>query len=137
MGSLAAGSIVLGLMVIVLIPIALATWFPRAAFPITLSYVALMLVVGSHYTSFSFAEAPAAIAPVVPGRSASSADGCRRVLEISEQSGIILDRSDPGRVVVRGRIWEELPQAAKDALVGCLGSSAPGGPSGLKIVEQP
>ena len=74
-----------------------------------------------------FGPSPSA-AVSVPARNAAggSPEACAEVLRVTEQAGIVVDRSNPRRVVVRGRPWNQLPRDARDVLLACMGGGAPG-----------
>ena len=66
-----------------------------------------------------------------------AADMCGEVVRISEQGRLILDRSDPRRLVVDQALWGLLPQEVQRGLIECVESMRPaaarGGP--MRVVS--
>ena len=50
---------------------------------------------------------------------------CGEVLRVSEQGRLILDRSNPSRLVVSAAIWQRVPQEARQAIVRCAAALRP------------
>lgn len=50
---------------------------------------------------------------------------CAEVLRVSEQGGLIRDRSNPNRLVVDGSLWGRVPETARSAIVQCAESARP------------
>lgn len=44
---------------------------------------------------------------------------CEQALRAAERGQIVLDRSNPDRMVVRGQLWEQLPEDVRRALAEC------------------
>lgn len=67
------------------------------------------------------ARAQAASALPRPGslQPSDAATMCAEVVRISEQGRLIVDRSDPRRLVVDQRLWARLPEEAQAAIVEC------------------
>jgi len=75
------------------------------------------------------AEARARTAAAMPRPSqlpaGEAADMCGEVVRISEQGRLILDRSDPRRLVVDQALWARLPQEVQRGLVECAEAMRP------------
>ncbi len=54
-----------------------------------------------------------------------AADMCGEVVRISEQGRLILDRSDPRRLVVDRALWPRLPAEVQRGLVECVEAMRP------------
>lgn len=63
---------------------------------------------------------------------------CTEIMRISEQGGLVLDRSDPRQLVVEGALWVRLPTEGKDAIVQCARAMRPTvvRNSPLRVVER-
>lgn len=63
---------------------------------------------------------------------------CAQVLQVLTEARVILDRRDPGRLVVARQFWSQLPSAVRDATVACADEARPadsaGGP--IQVVER-
>ncbi|HEX8644461.1 MAG TPA: hypothetical protein VF702_11175 [Allosphingosinicella sp.] len=53
------------------------------------------------------------------------ADRCEQALAAAQRGGIVADRSDPNRLVVRRAIWDQLPDDVRGALTDCANSVRP------------
>ena len=50
---------------------------------------------------------------------------CGEVVRISEQGRLILDRSDPRRLIVDQTLWPRLPQEVQRGLIECVEAMRP------------
>ena len=50
---------------------------------------------------------------------------CAEVIRVSEQGRLILDRSNPSRLVVSQDVWQRVPQEARQAIVRCAQALRP------------
>jgi hypothetical protein len=50
---------------------------------------------------------------------------CEQALTAAERGNIVLDRSNPNRLVVDGALWPQLPQDVRGALTECADSVRP------------
>ncbi len=77
------------------------------------------------------AEARARIASALPRPSelpaAEAANMCGEVVRISEQGRLILDRTNPRRLVVAQALWSRLPAEVQRSLVECAEAMRPEG----------
>jgi hypothetical protein len=64
----------------------------------------------------ALARAPGGVADV--GR-------CEQALRAAQRGGIVVDRSDPNRLVVRAALWQQLPEDVRTALTECANSVRP------------
>jgi hypothetical protein len=60
-------------------------------------------------------------------RTAVAADVCAQMLRVSEQGQLILDRSDPARLVVSEALWPRVPSQVQRTIVDCVRSARPPG----------
>lgn len=68
--------------------------------------------------------------------SQQAAGVCAEILRISAQGRLLLDRSDPGRLVVNAELWERVPGEAQRAIVECVRNARSEGAGGpLAVVE--
>ena len=58
-----------------------------------------------------------------PGMGTTASAQCAQAVSQSEVAGLILDRRNPGRVIVNGRFWNQIPEQAQEALIYCLEQS--------------
>jgi hypothetical protein len=45
---------------------------------------------------------------------------CGEVVRLSERGRVILNRSNPQRMVVNGSLWRQLPREAQQSIVQCV-----------------
>jgi hypothetical protein len=53
-------------------------------------------------------------------QSESPENRCRKVFDILLKSGVILDRPERGRLLVRGAAWDRLPETMQNAITSCV-----------------
>lgn len=69
--------------------------------------------------------------------SPASGSLCERVLAEAQRGRLIVDRSQPGRVVVNRNLWGQLPPEVQQAITSCLDPSTPGTSAPpVEIVER-
>lgn len=135
MMTLLAVAILLAAFLIVALPGILALFRPKAAIVAAPFYLALLTAIAAHYVGFSFGGT----IPAPPKAGAGPTGLCEQAIAQSEQGGLIVNRSNPLRVVVRHELWAELPQQAKDGLITCLQMARPtqARDAPVEVVETP
>jgi len=126
--------ILLALFVLIALPGLAAITQPRAGLVAAPCYLAILAAIFLHYLGFTAGgEIPVVARPVgeVPAL-------CTRAIEQAQGGGLILDRSNPARVIVARALWAELPQQARQGLVLCLEMARPSDLQQVpvEIVEQ-
>jgi len=72
----------------------------------------------------------------IQGDAGPSEESCRQVRDRLKEIGLLLDDSNPKRVIVVGATWQQLPDPVRTAVTDCFGRLAPG-EDPVEIVEQP
>lgn len=137
MTPLLASSIALLLYSAVVVPLLLAVtnlWAGRAALALLgAGLTGLVLQQGGWLEHRSLA--PFDIRDI---ESAALSEGgqCAQVLRLLTDARIIIDRSDPVRIVVSGQLWPQLPAAVRDATMACVeeGRSGDGAQQPIEVV---
>lgn len=95
---------------------------PRVATAVIPIYVVLFMGLAIYHVGYSWSgnADPSKSPTSMAGRAGGSSSLCEQALDQLDQAGVILDRSDPLRVVVNQEFWAQLPQNAKDGLIACL-----------------
>ncbi len=79
---------------------------------------------------------PPAITLGIDDEGEISETACRQVRDRLKQAKLLLDDSDPNKVVVNGATWRQIPEQVRSAVSECFEQLAPGdGP--VTIVESP
>jgi len=65
------------------------------------------------------ARMPAAEAMPANMQTGEAAGMCGEVIRLSERGRVILNRSNPQRLVVNGSLWQQLPPEAQQSIVQC------------------
>jgi hypothetical protein len=102
-------------------------------------YGVLVMALLAWHVGFAVGPMPTGASLMRAGRSpvAPSADGCEQVLSTAERGRIILDRSNPSRLVVSESLWAQIPESVRTALVDCAASLRPEGASGpVEVVNR-
>ena len=60
-------------------------------------------------------------------------DVCAQILRVSEQGQLIVDRSDPARLVVSGALWPRVPPEVQRSIVECVKNSRPAAARGTAM----
>jgi hypothetical protein len=125
MSPLAATLIALALYVIGFAPVA---WIVRPGMEAKgpgMAFAAAILVLGVFQTGV-FARGSltsTSIARLVPDQ--STLGRCRQVIDVATQAGIVLDAAQPGKMTVKGTIWQQVPSEVRDAIASCAAQLAP------------
>lgn len=122
-----------------LAPIALAYRKPRLIAPLLWSYGVVILGTMVSQTGLLPRAVPVAVqAGPAADRHMSSAR-CDELMALLARQHVVLNSTDPNRLVVNQNLWSQLPQEARDAIVECAGAVRPAvGPgNSIQIVEQP
>lgn len=109
--------LVLALSAVILTPLAIAA--TRSSRPISMGYIALLVVIAFCGTGLL---APGKVTsvqalPVTVGR--AQTEQCTRVLQLIEEAGITIDQTDPSSPKLIGQGMESLPPEAREAIVAC------------------
>jgi hypothetical protein len=100
--------------------------------------VAVMALLAWH-VGFALGPMPTGASLVRPGTpgAAPSGDRCEQALSTAERARIILDRSNPSRLVVSQSLWAQVPEGVRTALVDCAASLRPEGAGGsVEVVNR-
>ena len=65
------------------------------------------------------ARMPAAQVQPADLQSSEAAGMCGEVIRLSERGRVILDRSNPQRLVVNNALWQQIPPEARQSIVQC------------------
>jgi hypothetical protein len=90
-------------------------------------YGALGAILLAWHVGFAVGPMPDAKALAGPTADAPSGDRCEQALVAAERGRIILDRSDPDRLVVDPTLWEQIPADMRTALTQCADTVRPVG----------
>jgi hypothetical protein len=82
------------------------------------------------HVGFAVGPMPDARALAQPTADTPSPQRCEQVLAVAERAGIILDRSNPSRLVVDPALWAQIPEEARTGLAECAESLRPSDGSG-------
>ena len=96
-------------------------------------YGALSAVLLAYYVGFSVGPMPDRAAIAGPMAGTPSSDRCAQALEAAQRGGIILDRSNPGRLVVNPSVWSQIPAEMQTALTQCAETLRPEGGSDTPV----
>jgi hypothetical protein len=113
--------LLLALFILFALPGLMAITHPRGPAIATLFYMVLVVGLALHYFGLSFGGRMPAVA--APGTEAPAL--CGQAIEQAEGGGLIVDRTNPSRVVVSRGLWNELPEQIQDGIVMCLDLSRP------------
>jgi hypothetical protein len=127
MSAFFACAIVIGLLVVLLAP---AVWAVRSARGQALAAVVLLGLLASTTAvhvglALSLRPKPGSLAAVADDLGTGvapeslSAEQCGDILSAAESNRLIIDRSDPHRIIVSGKYWEQLPRQIGDILLSC------------------
>ena len=50
---------------------------------------------------------------------------CVEVIDVARKAGVVLDASQPGKLVVQNSIWQQAPAEVRDAISACAAQVAP------------
>ena len=128
MSPILASFLVLLLYAVILVPAAIAFFRLRGLWAVVPFYAFLTLGIFLHYGGLPGGGGHATLAVSSPTRAAGTgamSGPCAQAVDQSEEVGLILERSDPARVTVRGTFWSQLPQQVKEALIACLNEARP------------
>jgi hypothetical protein len=120
--------LVLGIFAVLLIPAFLMASWPGLRIPLGFLYGALAAgLLGHHLNSQSIAEADVGFGrSELGGTSAGDLEqACERALDLAERGGLVLDQSDPSRIIVSDELWSRLGQSYRDAITLCLERAHP------------
>jgi hypothetical protein len=121
-----------------LLPLALVWRRPAAGTPVAIGYGILVSTLASYHVGLFGAPAlPDLDRPEVAR--ASLPDGkCAELIELLESNRVIVDRSEPPRLVVADPAWSTLPEVAKASVAECVQRAWPAGadPAQIKIQAQ-
>jgi hypothetical protein len=129
-----SSALVLGLYGLLLLPVLLAYYRPKAGLPTAGLYaLGLMLLIGGRWgSSASAVSVEGAVARAEaegPGEEA-----CAQVLELTDQMRIVRSRQPSNRVVVDRAVWAQLPDQTRATLLSCFRRAAGG--AEVEIVEE-
>ena len=69
--------------------------------------------------------------------SLSGAGECTRIMQALTDSGIVIDRNDPARLVVAKSLWDQLPQTVREVAQTCAEQSRPDTGNGAHVEIVP
>lgn len=127
-------SAVLLLHAVLLLPLAWAAFRPAAfgvGYAVFISGVAICQTGLFASASVPPMEGISATSPAMSGSQ------CAEILSLLGDSGTIIDRRDPPRVVVRQAHWNQLPQEAQDAVIACVRREWPGDAPATQVETRP
>lgn len=100
-------------------------------------YGALALALLAWNVGFAVGPVPSGASLIRPGAAAPSSDRCEQVLATAERGRVILDRSNPSRLVVSEGLWAQLPEVVRTALVQCTQTlRGDGGDGAVEVVQR-
>jgi hypothetical protein len=100
-------------------------------------YGALVMALLAWHVGFAVGPMPTGASLIRPGAAAPSGDRCEQALSTAERARIILDRSNPARLVVAEGLWSQIPEGVRTALVQCAESLRRDGAGGaLEVVQR-
>ena len=101
-------------------------------------YGALSALLLAYYVGFSIGPFPDRKAIAGPSGGAPSSDRCDQAMEAAQRGGIVLDRSNPNRLVVNQNLWGQIPAEMQTALTQCAETLRPegSGTAPLEVVNR-
>lgn len=90
-------------------------------------YGALSAVLLAWHVGFSVGPMPERSALARPAADAPGSDRCTQALDAAQRGGIVLDRSNPARLVVNPSVWDQIPADIRAALTQCAETVRPAG----------
>lgn len=99
-------------------------------------YGALLMALLAWHVGFAVGPMPTGASLVRPTAAPPSGDRCEQILSTAERGRIILDRSNPSRLVVAETLWGQVPEAVRTAIVECAETVRPEGAGGTVEVVQ-
>jgi len=101
-------------------------------------YCALSAALLAYYVGFSVGPMPDRAAIAGPIDAAPSGDRCEQALDAAQRGGIVIDRSNPNRLVVNQSLWDQIPADMRTVLTQCAESLRPEGSSAapLQVVNR-
>ena len=119
--------VALGLLfLIIALPGVAAIARPKTAVFAAPFYLVLLAGVLTYHVGFSFGGR----LPTVPATADGPNSLCEQAVDQAERGGLILNRTDPNRVSVRGDLWTQLPEQAQAGMTRCLEQMRPAGTEG-------
>lgn len=88
-------------------------------------YAAAAIALLAWHVGFSVGPMPDRTALARAPGGVADAGRCEQALAAAERGGIVVDRTDPNRLVVRGALWQQLPDDVRTALTECANSLRP------------
>lgn len=138
MSGTVASVLLLLLFALALLPLAVAYRATRVTVPAMLFSAAIVTFV-LFYHANPFA-APLRVQEVrsAIGTQSDPVSECANVIDAVQEAGLLLDRTNPSRPVVRQAMWSRLPIEARQAIEVCLETSrpAPARRTSMTIVER-
>jgi hypothetical protein len=126
--------IALSLYAVALVPLIAWAGSARAKGVFAVAYGATILSIGLFQTGIFQRGTLTSVAGVTPAIALSSDSRCQQVLKLVEQAGLSIDVSDPAHIVIRGKAWDQAPQAVRDVVTACAERLSA---SGSKLTSQP
>ena len=101
-------------------------------------YAATMIVLVAWHVGLSVGPLSATGGLMRPPVGAVDGTRCEQALTAAERAGIILDRSNPSRLIVRRTIWAEIPEEVRTALAQCVETARPdaAGAGTVEVIER-
>jgi hypothetical protein len=119
----------------VLVPLALACRAGRVG-DAALALCPLLALAAVVWQSGLFDGSRAEVTLGIREEAGPSEEACKQVRARLEEVGLLLDDSDPQRVVVASETWRQLPDSVRAGVTDCFARLAPGG-APVEIVERP
>ena len=120
-----------------LIPLAFVWRRPATGRAVAVGYAALLsTLTGYHVALFAKPSLPDLDIAEIARPSVADAQ-CAELLEVLERKQVILDRSEPPRLIVASSLWTTLPDIAKSAVGDCVQRDWPADADPIQIDVQP
>lgn len=118
--------LILLLFLLLAAPALYAFWRRDLGYKTGVFYGAVLAGLVAWHLGFSIGEVPSR-SELMKARSGTALEGsrCEQALAAAERGGIVIDRSNPNRLVVNGAIWQQLPQDVRAPLTECANSLRP------------
>ena len=134
---MSTGSVILAILLhlAVLVPIALASR-PGRVGDAALALCPLLALAVVTWQFGLFGAPRPQVTLGIQDEAGRSEEACKEVTARLKEGRLLLDDSDPRRVVVAGATWRQLPDSVRTAITDCFAKLAPG-EEPVEIVEQP
>jgi len=125
MGALMPSAIVLLLFVLLAAPALVAFLRRDLGWKTGGFYGAVAIGLLAWHVGFSVGPMPDVKTVARASGGAADASQCEQALATAQRGGIVVDRSNPNRLVVRAALWQQLPEDVRAGLTECANSVRP------------